>query len=382
LTLRRLIYSIFSVIALLMLMLTPTIAQAPQDAEPIFLWVRGDLWQFDPLTLAMPPVQITTLGTISAPSLSPDSTHIAYKAAAQVGLDALDRVQTDGLIADFDLPADIYLYEIATGETTQLAAQPDNASLLVEGAADTALIRSAPAWSPNFIALAWVEFAFGATQAQLVIYELGVGVSGAIPLDSSLPITGYPPRVAWGSGGIMVWITGADGATLFNFYDGSDGVLIARQFVPPSESVIEEAVWVEQGGESFPALLYSSGEWALFDELDAAPITTALLPQRTAQRLPDISFALAFGRLDDTGFFWEAFDPMQPDAASVAFPGAPSRVTLSPSGRAIAFLGFPAFGAAALYRDSELIAIPGTGSAVDELSVGAILWGATYWRVG
>ena len=355
-------------------------AQSAQDAEPIFLWVRGDLWQFDPLDINTPPFQITTLGTISEPHLSPDDTRIAYKAASQVGLDALNRVQTDGLIADFDLPADLFVLDITTGQTTQIAVQPENASLFVDGVADNAVIRSAPAWSPDGTRLAWAEFPFGATQTHIVIYDLASSAVVSDTLDETLTITGVPPRVVWGSGGIMLWLTGAGGENLFSFYD-ANGTNIARQFVPPGEHAIEEAIWVEQGGESFPALLYSSGEWAMFDELNAAPITTTLLPQRVARMLPDISYTLAFGRLDDTGFFWEGFDPMTPEAASVAFPGAPSRVTLSPSGRAIAFLGFPEFGSAAIYRDVELIAIPGTGGDVDDLNVGAILWGSTFWRV-
>jgi hypothetical protein len=356
-------------------------AQTPYDSEPIFLWVRGDLWQWNPVDLASAPVQVTTDGTISAPILSPDGAFIAYKAASPVGLDALSRIQTDGLIADFDLPADIALFAVADSTIVPITRQPADASLLVEGVADNALIRSSPVWLPDSLTLAYVEFAFGTTSAHLVIYDLASTDQPArTPLDASLPITGYPPQIAAGRGGIMLWQTGTGGETLFNFY-GADGSFVARQFVPPSESSIETAVWVEQGDQSFPALLYTSGVWALFDQRSAAPIVTDLLPQLVARRLPAISYAVAFGRLDDSGFFWEAFDPMTPDAASVAFPGTPSRVTLSPSGRAIAFLGFPEFGAAAVYRDGELIAIPGTGSGVDALNVGALLWGETMWRV-
>ena len=65
----------------------------------------------------------------------------------------MNRIQTSGLIADFDLPGDIDLLDLATGTVTQIAGQPADASLFVEGVADNATIRSTPVWSPDGITL-------------------------------------------------------------------------------------------------------------------------------------------------------------------------------------------------------------------------------------
>ena len=85
--------------------------QAQADEFPLVLWIRGDLYRVDSLGAA--PTPITHNGTISGPAISPDGSVIAYKAASQVGLDALNRIQTSGKIADFDLPGDIYAADIA-----------------------------------------------------------------------------------------------------------------------------------------------------------------------------------------------------------------------------------------------------------------------------
>ncbi|MDX2160891.1 MAG: hypothetical protein SF162_06155 [bacterium] len=353
----------------------------PPDPDPILLWVRGDLWQVDPLDLARPAVQITQNGTISAPAIMGSA--VAYKAAAPVGLEALDRVQTDGDVADFDLPADLYVISqvngtFATAAPRQIIGQPPNASLFVAGVPDAAVIRSAPAWSPDGLALAWTEIAFGTAQASLVILDGRTGEGVQLPTE--LPVDGIPPRVTWGNGGLMVWLTGTGGETWVGFYS-TTGALLWRHLIPPATSALEDAVWLEAGDRSLPALLYSDGAWWVFDPLTEPPRPLDALPRLTSRQSPADSFRVSFGTLADTGFFWEAFDPFTPEAASVAFPGGPSRVTLSPSGRAIAFLGFPEFGAAAIYRDGDLYPIPGTGEGADELNVGAILWGTTVWSL-
>ena len=53
-------------------------------------------------------------------------------------------------------------------------------------------------------------------------------------------------------------------------------------------------------------------------------------------------------------------------------------MTLSPSGQAIAFTGFPSSGAVTIWQDGSTTAVPNTGSNLDELQVGALLWGYTY----
>ena len=146
--------------------LWPAAAQSVPGG-PLVLWIAGDLYAADPGTPTLPPRPLTQMGVISGPTLSPAGNWVAFKAAAPVGLAALDRIQTDGLIAAYDLPADLYLLDPRSGSLALVASQPANASLLAEGVPDNATVRSAPSWSPDGTRLAWMEFPFGAAEARL-----------------------------------------------------------------------------------------------------------------------------------------------------------------------------------------------------------------------
>src|SRR5436190_1530339 len=128
---RRLLFSVFAVL----LTLVSGSVFAQDNEFPLILWIRGDLYTVASETSA--PVAITQDGTISGPVLAPGERNIAYKAASRVGLDALNRVTADnGSIAEFDLPGDIYLFDIDGRVPTLIAGQPADASLLVQGVPD------------------------------------------------------------------------------------------------------------------------------------------------------------------------------------------------------------------------------------------------------
>jgi hypothetical protein len=55
------------------------------------------------------------------------------------------------------------------------------------------------------------------------------------------------------------------------------------------------------------------------------------------------------------------------------------RVTLDPSGREVAFIGYPTFGAVAVVSGETIREVADTGSG--GLLAGSTLWGATGWRV-
>ena len=57
-------------------------------------------------------------------------------------------------------------------------------------------------------------------------------------------------------------------------------------------------------------------------------------------------------------------------------------MTFAPDGQQIAFIGFPSSGAVSIWHNDDATPIPNTGSNLDELQVGALLWGYTYWTIG
>lgn len=361
---------LISCLLFLVVTLSPALAQA--DA-PLILWVRGDLYLVTDLNT--PPVALTQNGTISGPTLSPDGHMITYKAASPVGLAALDRVQTSGFIAEFDLPGDIYVFNVSVHQTALVAGQPADASLFVDGVPDKAIVRSTPGWSPDSARLAWTEFDFGSEALRLMIFDFGTRThtiaADAVRVETVL---GSAPDVRWGIGGIA--IIGDAGELLIYSPDGTP--LSRPQLAPEAEETPQEYAWIDADGQSLFGVLYDSGRWALFDPVTGTEQVIGDIPLMVGA--PENSLALRFGALPDVGIFWETIDPSGATGASGAFPAPPSRVTLSPSGREVAFIGYPDYGGVAVWRNGEVIPIPGTGS--DALAAGAVLWGATTWRIG
>jgi hypothetical protein len=361
-------YKLISFVLLLTFVWSSAMAQS--DA-PLILWVRGDLYAVSDLTAS--PVQLTQNGTISGPALSPDGNMVAYKAAAPVGLQALDRLQTEGFIADFDLPGDIFMLNVSIQQTVLVAGQPSDASLFVEGVPDNTVVRSTPAWSPDGAMLTWTEFVFGSESPRLVVFEFATRtqmvIADVLPVEI---VAGSAPDVRWGAGGIAII---GDGGELLIY--SSDGTLLSTpQLAPVENENPQEYAWIDTSGTSLFGVLYSSGRWSFYDPSTGAEQQTNDIPLMVGAAAN--SLALRFGALPDVGIFWETVDPSGATTTSGAFPAPPSRVALSPSGREVAFIGYPDFGGVAVWSNGEVIPVPGTGS--DTLAAGAVLWGATTWR--
>ncbi len=346
-------------------------AVSAQDATPLILWIRGDLYRVDSFDAA--PVALTQNGTISGPVLSPNGQRIAYKAAAPVGMEALDRVDASGFIADIDLPGDIYFLDLASGQSTQLSMQPRDASLFVDGVPDHATIRSTPVWSPNGEQIAWTEFDYPDGQPSIVISGVDYDALGAIAENIPAPIVqGAAPPLRWGSGGIAVNAsTDAAGDQDYLLYD-TRGKLLShpRLAAVPNDQVVDFA-WIE--GINQLGILYQSSGWILIDPATGVAQAAPTIPEITTAA--NGSHTLRFGADPTDGFFWEVVD------TNAAAAGSPAQVTLSPDGQQVAFIGFPSSGAVSVWHDDDTTAIPNTGSNLDELQVGALLWGYTYWTI-
>lgn len=357
---------VFVAAALLILASAPLAAQEGTIDAPLVLWIAGDLYTVHPDMPSLPPRRLTQMGVISGPALSPTGEWVAFKATVPAGPISAD-----------DPPSDIYVIDARTGSIAVVAAQPESAP--TDGVPDNAVVRSAPAWSPDGARLAWLEFPFGGTEARLMQFDfaqrLTAGTAITVPV-----IEGRAPEVIWGSGGIALSLD-------LNVAGDLEFWLITPEDTAPSIALLRPAfdetalvkTWVREGERSLFGVLLSSGWWTLFDPATGAALPAGRIPEMIALRAPETSRALRFSVSSDIGFYWEAHDPLPSEEAMPAFPSDPSRMTLSPDGRAIAFLGYPGYTGAALWIDGHISAISGTGG--DGLQVGAMIWGPVEWHV-
>jgi hypothetical protein len=372
-------------LGLLLLVLTvalPGAAQPgqPADDAPLLLWSAGDFYLADAANPANAPIRLTSSGVISGAVLSPQGGRVAYREAAAVGLDALGRLPVDAPIAEFDLPSDIIALDLVTGAVIPIALQSPGASLFVEGVPNRADVRSAPSWSPDGTQLAWTSLAFESPAAQLYLFDFNNLLTAVVPIN--VPVQrGAAPEVIWGRGGIAVG-TGEPqpGERAYSFFT-PDGFLRSTTVIRPATGeAIELVAWVEDGADSLFGTLFSSGRWALIDPATGTERSVEGVPQLVSALNPDQSLALRFGVDGELGFFWETLDPLNAQFSG-AFPSAPERTTLSPSGRAVSFLGYPSYTGAALWTETAGVQpIAGTGSG--QLETGNVFWGPTIWRLG
>lgn len=380
----------FPSLACVLLLLMTLTAHAQPEPAPIIAWVRGDLWKLDPVEIDAAPRQLTRGGVISGYALSPDGRMIAFKAAAPLGLDALDRIEAAGLIAEFDLPADIYLLDVASGQIALVAGQPDDASLLVADRPDRALVRSAPVWSPDGLQIAWTEFDFAVSVSpppRLIVYDLATRTAyRAIDSIPAAVTFGTAPALIWGASAVVISAGSGGGSALqflfFRLNADRPAELLAVARVPSPNAETQEIVWVEDEGDGLLGILLTTGDWILIDPRTGSVQPAEATPLLYSTTADDSSLGLRFGALPQTGMFWETVELGGATAASAAYVGAPGRVALSPDGREIAFLGFPTYATVAIWEAGGLLPLPATGEGENRLEVGSLIWGPMAWRLG
>jgi hypothetical protein len=342
-----------------------------QESKPLIFWAQGDLWAWTEATQSV--TQLTADGTISGATLSPDGTSIAYRSLSAISRMGLDGLQADGAIANFDLPTDIILLTLQSGETTTLAAQDPRAALTPGGS----IVRSEPAWSPDGTAIAWVEFSYQSLEASLVQQPLGAAPAliTSLPLESS-----RAPLLRWSSAGFAVrFLTLAgDGTSSFALYAPDGSTLPALRLQGQPTEYLQTFDWVQTPTTPLLGVLFSSSRWVLFDPLAGSEVPSTTVPV-LRQRTPTGAAPLRFATDVQGGFFWETL-PANPSEVSIAFPGAPGQVALSPDGSAIAFSGYPEFGALAIWRNGSIIEVSQTGSSDPTgLLVSSLLWSTSEW---
>lgn len=349
----------------------PALAQ-PATPAPLYLWSAGDLYIVPTDDPSAMPIRLTSSGLITDPAAAPDLSAVAYRLPSPVALAALATIEIDGLIAEYDLPMDIALIG-RDSASTALAVQSDGATF--DGtSASSALVRSAPVWSPDGGQIAWAEYPFGASISRIIAYDVAAGAS-AILIDGA-PVAGArAPVLRWGRAGLLVGAANdQNGLDLIAYALDGAPVFVAR-YVPPEGRSIQTFGWVQGAAlaDDRVGVLVDDGSWLLLEADGTARPTEVALTTAVAG-----SRSVRFGHLPDFGWYWSALDPLDSAAAAVDFPSPPERTALSPDGRVVASIGYPDEGGVGLWRTEGVIGVMGTGA--NGLRIGAILWGQAVWQ--
>lgn len=239
-----------------------------------FGYPAGDLFSIAPGEAA--PVQQTAWGYNYSPVLSTNGQYVAYLSVASFMVDLMNAGEYTAGTNGSD-PANIWLWELATGEFTRIADQPATADEWTEG-----VFRSRPAWSPDGTQLAWVEFFLdGSSPSQLVVYDVPTGTldTWATEISSGFQdvIFYVPDQLGWGNA--LAWTTitfglgpdGSKGGWVVDLFD-LNGFRRRDEIVYVDDATLSLASvqWVLHNGAWVVGLRFDGDLWQILDPVTGA----------------------------------------------------------------------------------------------------------------
>ncbi|HEX3053016.1 MAG TPA: hypothetical protein VHP83_20325 [Aggregatilineaceae bacterium] len=279
--------------ALVLLFVLP-VAAAQITSDPVIINIDSDLWEWQAEN--QPLIQMTTWGMNERPLLSPDGTKAAYLSGATVFKEWLQTIT--GGTGGYWPPTNIWVLDIATGQTFRIADQPADA--VFDGPNDPGkyVLRCEPSWSPDSQQIAWVELQVDTLTStdenlrgiiQIAVYDFA---SETTRILDSYPITWDVAgidyySVEWGRPGIVV-TSRASGFDLedFRLYDPSGSLITQYQLAEDAPSGYW-MTWIEYEGEDYLLDLYQldKGVWMKWrtGEVEAMPG----VPEMVSATAPD-----------------------------------------------------------------------------------------------
>lgn len=254
--------TVFGIFVLLMGSLS-LMAQDDRLVDKLF-YIDGDaLMAFDLNTGDVTEV-ISGLPRLRGMSLSPTNDFVVYRADSDA---FADEIAAECPCGGGELPTDLMLIDLRTGDTTIIAGQPEDSTL------STGITRSTPIWSPDGTMLAWTE---GLDISTLVIYnrltdEQSIA-DGEIPAQALASSTAQLD--SWTQAGILASIVDF-GATLSENIVGfkvfsADGALALD--IPPQFDNPDTFFMALYGDSEVIAVNQSDNSWVFLDSITGEPV--------------------------------------------------------------------------------------------------------------
>ncbi|MDX2076781.1 MAG: hypothetical protein SFZ02_10145 [bacterium] len=381
----------FLLLCLFVLSITPLTAQSPNE-PPLLLTANGEIYKWENGEV----IQLETgEGYSYTPDYSPDGTQFVYRTWSQLTSDFADanRDESGNFFWEGELPTDIAIYDLATGEIMVVATQPteaDTETLL------GAIRRSAPKWSPDGTLLAWTEVIPTMDENQnftevyqLVVYDIATATSKVLTTD--LPpamVYSIPHSVEWGANGIYMNFFEYDNSSAVNTYllfSPTGEIQFRVPFVSDVDNIPPVASFVAQfNDKEVYALYYGAGMLRLIDETGAIEEITAAAPQRYNAQTPIGLANLMIIVNDPMQNMWEIYvtDPntqLQTLLTDTVY--GVNQLQVSPDGASVAFIE-PMTGVVNIWNNLTVTPIPSPlDSLGNTLYINELTWGKQAIRV-
>ncbi|GEM_PF-1461391 len=370
-------------LSIIMSLLVGITGVAGQEQDfPLILRIDQNFWTWESDTGEF--IQLTTHGQVSKPIVSPDGQYIAYTRPAQLTIDAIERV---GMMSGI-LPNDIWVYDISTGDTTNIGQQPANASFFVEGVDNYALLRSYPTWSPDSRQIAWTNLLEPTGDFELVIHTLSSNQQESYPLNIpeqyGIPT---PLVVSWDNGIAILTSQLDDAGELWQgvFVYESDGTL-RWPIQVKEEQYLRQSFWVRDEYRS------QMDDRTYFYVSTGAPDVAYLVDTQVEWSSPFEGELEQYHRFAPTGIIahylpsedgFEAdwlIDYPDGEEFLISDTDGQFELLLSPDGETAMLLNYgeTGNGSMTLWNRGSLTPITTTG--IDGMNIKGATWGPTQWR--
>lgn len=355
---------------------SPSVAQADQIA-PLVMLKGGDIWEYSGDQL----IQVTTHGYHKRPVMSPNGQYVAYNFWCDESITAVK----DGVfVAQGDLPGNMGLLRLNGGTTEAIATQPTSITFAGEIPND-AIVRSAPAWSPDSSKIAWTEIRLNQYVYSLVIYDLATKQATTVVAELPAPLhlkelNALDPQ--WGDSGIALFIKqkpkGEPLQRAIHIYDAQGGLIS----MTPLIDNFYDFMWINDNGAEKLAILFASQPWALMNPVNGAFEIMNGVPELYSPVHAEYSVAIEPQKQNDqiVGFKWMAkaasTNVTQPlkFAAETNFA---ARITISAQGVAWASDAVYIWdGDERKVNDTDQIT-----RGFEDADSGALAWSPVAWRV-